>query len=116
MAKHPGIGRLVYIPGLLVCTVLTLVGNAQHIAPLLLLGVAANLLLAAGRLRNIGMSGWWALLLPVPILNLLVIFRCVVLPPGFEETRTLDSSAKLIAVGVAAVALFPFAFALSRLT
>lgn len=52
--------------------------------------------LAARRFQNQGASGWWAVGLLVPLLNLYVGLRALSLPEGYSDHRTLDATAKAI--------------------
>lgn len=48
------------------------------------------------RLKNIGMSGGWALLLLVPIANLLLILRCLAFQEGYVEVGKLDTPGRVM--------------------
>jgi uncharacterized membrane protein YhaH (DUF805 family) len=58
--------------------------------------VTATFLLTVGRLQNLGMSGWWSLLLLVPIANVLLNLRCLAFPAGYADHRTMDVASKRI--------------------
>ncbi len=51
------------------------------------------------RLQNIGHNGWLSVLLIVPIANLVIVFRCYVYPPGYFQTKQLDTAARIM-IGV----------------
>ncbi|MCA9082710.1 MAG: DUF805 domain-containing protein [Planctomycetaceae bacterium] len=78
-----------------------------------ILGLVATLWLAVQRLKNLGYSGWWAIGLIVPILNILVGLRCLACPEGYADHKTLDTAGKtiiglffgLIILAIAVVAL-----------
>jgi uncharacterized membrane protein YhaH (DUF805 family) len=57
------------------------------------------------RLKNIGRSRAWSLLLLVPLIGTCLTALCLVLPPGFENHKTLDAPAKVMIV-LAAVAAY----------
>jgi uncharacterized membrane protein YhaH (DUF805 family) len=61
-----------------------------------IVGLVIQLLIAFPRLKNLGYSGWWALGLFVPILNLLVGLRCLAAPEGYADHKTLDGPGKVI--------------------
>lgn len=48
------------------------------------------------RLKNIGKSGWWALLSFIPIGNLYIAYLCFLAPEGYTRTRKLDTPAFII--------------------
>ena len=50
------------------------------------------------RLHNIGRSGWWSLLILIPIANLFVGIPCAIIPGGYKDTKKLDTVWKIIAV------------------
>ncbi len=56
------------------------------------------------RLRNMGVSGWWILTLPIPPMCLVIPLMCFVAPEHFAETREFDGSSffavLLLAIGV----------------
>ena len=59
-----------------------------------LLGVTVWLVVM--RLRNTGWSGWWALGMIVPLLNIYVGMRALAFPEGYSDHNTLDTPAKII--------------------
>ncbi|GAB5445067.1 MAG: hypothetical protein Fues2KO_54160 [Fuerstiella sp.] len=63
--------------------------------------------LAVPRLINMGGRGWWALGMLVPVLNLLLLLRCIAAPEGYAKHRTLDPPGKVLLLSlVATVVLF----------
>jgi uncharacterized membrane protein YhaH (DUF805 family) len=60
---------------------------------ILILGVAVALVL---RLRDIGHSGWWALLMLVPIGNLVVGIMAIYAPRGYAITKKADTTMKVL--------------------
>lgn len=63
---------------------------------LIFLTFALSLFVTAKRLRNIGMSEWYALLGLVPIVSTILGVRCLMMPEGYQDTRKLDAPAKVI--------------------
>jgi uncharacterized membrane protein YhaH (DUF805 family) len=60
--------------------------------------------LVVERLRNIGMSGWWSLLILVPIANIILGVKCLIYQEGYQDTKKLDRTGKII--GWSLVGLF----------
>lgn len=48
------------------------------------------------RIKNIGMSLWWILLMIVPIANLLLLLRCFAFQEGYTEVGKLDPAGRMI--------------------
>lgn len=100
--EQPGLGRLIYFLSLLGANLLAAVFTAEAKGDpgssiiLGLLFLIANIVLAVFRLQNIGKSGWWSLLLLVPLANLYIGILCLFAPPNYEKTHTLDIPAKVI--------------------
>ena len=115
---QPGIGRLPFwigvnvagagAAGIIVATDGSLDAGVGAIA----LVVVTSMVLAVGRLRNMGASGWWALGMLVPVLNLLVLARCELLPVNYRESRRLDRTGRILTaaflVQVAVISLTPW--------
>lgn len=109
--EYGGIGRLVYIGGLIgLNIVLGLMGvgvvfllGPESLAAVIVLvrigGFVLSLALMAQRLINIGTNPWWVLGMLVPILNLLIGVRALICPEGYADHKTLDTPAKII-VGI----------------
>jgi len=55
-----------------------------------------QLALAGSRFQNMGMNGWWSLLLLIPLINLVPSVMLVVCQPGYTETNRLDAIGKLV--------------------
>jgi uncharacterized membrane protein YhaH (DUF805 family) len=68
--------------------------GTEGLAWLLLLGI--GLTAAVLRARDVGMSGWSALLLFVPIANLIMHFRLMVAPRGYALTNLTDRTARIL--------------------
>ena len=47
------------------------------------------------RLVNLGTSPWWAIGIFVPILNLLIVVRCLICPEGYAVHKRYDLAAKI---------------------
>jgi hypothetical protein len=80
---------------------------ATYVGLLVLIGaVLWTVWLVVNRLRNIGVSVWWSLvmLLPPcwPIGYIVGNIGCLVLPAGYRETRKVDTSGKVVGLGLAA--------------
>ena len=113
-----GISRLPYFLGLLavglVSSFLSLgIRATQHSSLFPGAVIVVTLVLVAQRLKNIGMTPLWGLLIFVPIGNLWLSFRCITAQRGYIETRRLDPTGRVIAgifVGfwVLMLALFVF--------
>lgn len=107
-----GIGRLGYVLSMFGLAILNVfIGAAAGPNPGLvsivsILELAVVLPLVIARLHNIGMSGWWAVLIFIPIANLAVGVPCLIYPPGYSHTKQLDAAAKvLICLFIAVVVL-----------
>lgn len=112
----PGMGRLPLWLGLLLLPVLwsqvlwwstpTLAATSGSavVSKLLpfasIVPVAVLIHLVLKRLVNMGMSRWWALVLAIPVLNLWVIYRCLICPAGYAHHRKLDRTGMAIALAV----------------
>ena len=67
--------------------------------------------IAGFRLKNTGLNPLWCLTGFVPIVNLLLLIRCIMLPPGYQETKRLDPAGKLAAgMMIAGIFLIPALF------
>jgi len=55
-----------------------------------------HLIVVIFRLQNIGMSGWWSLLMLVPIANLFISVYCLAYPEGYEDSKEMDTAGKII--------------------
>ena len=125
--RWPGVGRLTLWLGLLLLPLLwsqllwwstpTLVATfgSAVMSPLLpfasLVPVAVLIYLILMRLVNMGMSRWWALVLAIPVLNLWVVYRCLICPSGYAHHRKLDRTG--MAIGFAVVLAVPAVWYLS---
>ncbi len=110
-----GIGRLLYwISFSAFVAILCLAVSALGAASGQLLAVVfwvAMIVLAFPRLKNIGMNPWLSLSMIVPLVNIFVIFCCLIYQENHEPTRKLDKTGKiLLMVLILSVFLFAFAF------
>lgn len=109
VGSYGGIGRMAYfgytfLAGVLFNVVTMGVGaagqrNAEIASALMLVGLVAYFVvlfvIVAKRMTNLGYNPWWCLGMIVPFLNILVGFRCIALPEGYADHRTLDTVAKI---------------------
>ncbi|NWK56399.1 DUF4339 domain-containing protein [Verrucomicrobiaceae bacterium N1E253] len=54
--------------------------------------ILITLILAGKRLKNTGCSAWLALLSFIPLANIWVSIRCICAPPGYSDTKKLDTA------------------------
>jgi len=105
--SYGGIGRLAYfgltfLAGIVYNVVLLVLGMIGAEAavflliPLVLVYFGALLWIIAQRMVNTGYSPWWCVAIIVPILNILVVIRCIACPEGYADHRTLDTAGKII--------------------
>ena len=78
--------------------------TAAPIAVVPLLSAAAVVIAACLRIKNIGMSEWLCLLMLIPIANIFIGYWCCVLPPGYWNSKKLDTwSIVIIALLIAPI-------------
>ena len=109
--EYGGIGRGMYFLGMIGANAVSLIAQVigQSIVVqgarglgviVILLGsivaLVVSFVLVVKRLNNVGMSGWWSLLLLVPIANLIIGVRCLVCQEGYQDTKKLDTTGKVI--------------------
>ena len=113
LREYGGIGRLAYIGySFLAGIVLNVLGAAAAgtgvgpalVGIALIASIAINIYLVVQRFKNMGYSGWWSLLIFVPLVNILVGLRCLICPRGYADTKKLDTAGKVV-TGIV-VALF----------
>jgi uncharacterized membrane protein YhaH (DUF805 family) len=79
---------------------------------IIILGVGVALVL---RLRDIGHSGWWALLMFVPIGNLVIGIMAFYAPRGYAITKKADTAMKVLGwITLGFFVLFILAIALGK--
>lgn len=100
--QRKGIGRLAYFGILIGITFLSAILQAAVASEPSAAGVVSLLTVAVCfvpvvlRLQNIGKSGWWSLLCLIPIANLYIGVLCLFAPAGYEQSKKLDTPAKVI--------------------
>lgn len=118
---YGGIRRLAYLGiaigmGVAQNVVLGLIANDNALRSLSLGVVIVFLILSFipvyYRLMNIGMNPWWCLLMIVPIANLFIGIRCLVCQEGYEDTKKLDTSGKIVTFIVVGLFLLVIAIAI----
>lgn len=108
--NYGGIHRTGYFFGMLALAVVSAICSAAtegelgiapgepSIAPLGgIITIGFAFLIVVNRLKNIGMSGWWSLLILVPVANLFIGIKCAMCPEGYQDTKKLDTAGKVIA-------------------
>lgn len=96
------ISRGPYLAGqLLVWIAYFLVDARGHFAPtiglvLLIAAPIATIILTVNRLRNIGVSGFWALTIFIPLVNIILHALCLSLPEGYSRTKKIDLTGWLV--------------------
>jgi len=108
--NYGGIHRTGYFFGMLGVAIFNAVAQAQGEPGIAYIGLiitfVACFILVVNRLHNIGRSGWWSLLILVPLANLFVGIPCAIFPEGYQDTKKLDTAGKIIAgifIGLAVV-------------
>jgi uncharacterized membrane protein YhaH (DUF805 family) len=87
---------------LYVCDAVSSVENDLYVGGMLL-AFAIAFFLVRDRLRNIGTSGWFVLLMFIPIINFLISAICQVCPEGYRDTKKIDPVGKIIGVSIVIV-------------
>lgn len=72
------------------------------------------ILLAVPRMINMGGRSWWALGMLVPVLNLLLLLRCIAAPEGYAKHKTLDPPGKVLLLSVVATIVLFVLISFSR--
>jgi uncharacterized membrane protein YhaH (DUF805 family) len=113
--QYGGINRLYYFLGslcLIPLNIFLLQAKASNVEPFILLLISITtlvltFLLVTNRLRNIGMSKWWFVLMIVPLVNIIIGMLCLVRQEGYNDTKKLDSTGKIISgVFISGILLF----------
>ncbi len=101
--EYGGIGRLGYFLAMFALGFFNAVlsgsrsrfdDEPSQIVPLI--GFVIALILTGYRLKNIGISSWWALLWLVPLVNLGLGYVCLTRQEGYVETLELDGPGKIV--------------------
>jgi len=96
-----GIGRAAYL-GLNLCisvfsVILMAAASSEDVALFInLIAVVVAIFLVASRFKNIGYQPLWSLLAIVPIINLVIGYRCLAYPPGYANHKTLDTAGRIV--------------------
>lgn len=121
--EYPGIGRLHYFLaqiGMVAAVVFVVMvfgpeSRVMSITGLVLL--IASFVLDVMRLKNVGLSQWFAFLRYVPFGKTLLGFGLLCAQTGWAETRRLDSAGKsILAVEIVLLALILFLFLRTGIT
>lgn len=101
--NYGGIRRLGYFFGMIGVAIINAVFSAAQGEPGItfngaIVTLVLSFVLVVNRLHNIGMSGWWSLLILVPIANLFITVRCAMCPEGYQDTKKLDTAGTIIAM------------------
>ena len=103
--EYGGIGRTGYFLGMFAIAFVGAISDAAaqrepgmvSFGPGPIIAIAFAFFIVINRLKNIGRSGWWSLLILVPIANLFVGIPCAIFPEGYQDTKKLDTAGKIIA-------------------
>jgi len=101
---YPGVNRLQYFLariGMIAAMIfaVTIFGAHSPVMKVLtLLLMIASVVLDVLRLRNIGLSQWWAFIRFLPFGNAVLSIGLQCAQPGWAETRELDSAGKQVLV------------------
>jgi len=121
--EYPGICRLHYFLAQIgmiaaVMLVLTVFGPESRVMTITGLGVTvASFVLDVMRLKNIGVSQWFAFLRYLPFVSTLLGFGLLCAQTGWIETRRLDSAGKsILFTELVLLALILFLFLRSGIT
>lgn len=117
---YGGIGRLRYFLGVLGLAAIAigvfLYTMGRDEPALLAWGNAAIIgslaVLVVYRWRNVGWSGWWLMLMLVPLANLVLLMMCFACPAGYRYSKGLDTTGKVVLVGIVGLVFLWFAAAL----
>ncbi|BDS08107.1 hypothetical protein NT6N_31470 [Oceaniferula spumae] len=103
---YGGIGRLslflqtiLYVLGCVIAgVVIGLIGAPFLIFVVILVALIMVIRLSCLRLKNLGMNGWWVLLIFVPIVNSFFNIMLLSCPQGYSDTRKMDTVGIIVAV------------------
>lgn len=110
-ADFGGIGRVAFVAALAVIEIIeqatTRYWDVGKQVSEIISGISLLLFvwLISRRIKNFGESPWATLWLLVPVVNFLLIARCLVLPPGYSRHQTFDVGAKLALAAFVLLAL-----------
>jgi hypothetical protein len=93
--KYEGIRRFPYWAGIIGANIFYLfvpaAGSPQFALIALAIGAVFLVWLTARRFQNMGLSAWWSILALIPIVNLITVLFCGIIPEGDfakKEKRT----------------------------
>ena len=75
-----------------------------------IVGFAVSLILIFLRIKNLGYSGLYFLLVFVPIINILPLFQAAICPTGYAVTKKLDTIGTVLAVLILVAIALPLLF------
>jgi len=116
LREYGGIGRLAYVGysflAGIVGNVLGAIAAGTEVGPAVVVlaiiaSVGLTVFITVQRLKNIGYSGWWSVLLFVPLANIFLGLRCLICPAGYADTKRLDLAGKII-TGIAVTVFLLF--------
>ena len=112
--KAPGVGRFGYLfvtfvgPFIFVAALAAIVATLQSsVSPgtlsaitsgAMLLGLLIAIIVKLMRLTNLSMSRWCFLLSFIPVINIWLEYRCFACPPGYADTKDLDTAGIVLAI------------------
>jgi len=99
--EYGGMGRLAYFGslfglGFFQGFLIAVIDSAEAAGAITIAFGILHLIVVIFRLQNIGMSGWWSLLMLVPIANLFISVYCLAYPEGYEDSKEMDTAGKII--------------------
>lgn len=102
--EYGGINRTIYVLAILGITIIGIFfkGNPE----LQIVTIAGVIILAACRLKNIGATSWYSLLILIPFVNFIIGIYCLVCPEGYYFTKKLDLPGKIISGIIISVFVF----------
>ncbi len=99
---YGGIGRMAYfgislLLGFTNVMILTAAAESLALTGLLILSTLGSVVAVYQRLKNIGQNPWWCIAALLPVVNLVIGFRCLACQEGYAEIRKLDLAGKIVA-------------------
>ena len=104
LKEYGGIGRLAYVgysvllylgfAGLVFASMSLEIGALNSVAVIGFL--VASVFISAKRLKNMGYTAKWILLMFVPLLNVVMSAMFLICPEGYGDTRKLDTAGKVM--------------------
>lgn len=114
-----GLGRtatILFLSGTIAVSIL--LSNIVNPLGLMILGafpLIAAILIAVGRLMNLGMSTNFVILSIVPVANIWLGWRLIACPPGYHRHQKLDTAGKVLTALFLAPFLVPLVSSLVRM-